>query len=373
VLYLFNSAFRPLYVKNVLNTLSLPSGWTNEYRYRATGDPRYVSPEVYAQLPALSTGTECVIVFIDRFGEGGYEYHPLRRGRYLSYGEVDGKVFFNIELGAFIYPRSVIGFGQHIVQALSTHGLPSLTNGDPACTTDGSYVVIAGDIFGRPQDHFTGEEAWAEAVEKLAETRAFSTTLTDTTVFFRSDVQERSANGTHLKPVLRDGLAVYAFRKDRQYDLSLTYRFPKQRTDTSAHAKVCIGFDDNLRALGDTMLTIDSYANRISTPFRSKRYVEDNSGRISLTSTDETGQPSVVIFDRPLQYELSESVGFWLQVVLALLLFSLAGAFIGVDFSKISPFSFGALWGAAWTKVVAALFQFGALFWGFRLIGKKFL
>ncbi len=34
MIYLFNSAFRALYRANVLNTLFLPEGYTNEYRYR---------------------------------------------------------------------------------------------------------------------------------------------------------------------------------------------------------------------------------------------------------------------------------------------------------------------------------------------------
>lgn len=35
-----------------------------------------------------------------------------------------------------------------------------------------------------------------------------------------------------------------------------------------------------------------------------------------------------------MQYQISESVAFWLQTALALLVFSVSGAFIGVDFSK---------------------------------------
>ena len=51
MLYVFNSAYRPLYTKNILNTLFLPYDWTNEYRYRHGQDSSNVGPETYAALP----------------------------------------------------------------------------------------------------------------------------------------------------------------------------------------------------------------------------------------------------------------------------------------------------------------------------------
>jgi hypothetical protein len=33
MIYIFNSGSRPIYQENILSTLFLPYGWTNEYRY----------------------------------------------------------------------------------------------------------------------------------------------------------------------------------------------------------------------------------------------------------------------------------------------------------------------------------------------------
>src|SRR5580704_7955048 len=118
MLYLFNSAFRPLYLKNVLNTLCLPAGCTNEYRYRHAGEPRYVAPGLYSSLPKLKVGTECVVIFIDRFAEGGYSYHPLRLADYVLYRDENEYIHFRIRLGQFIYAKNSADFEQTLLQDL---------------------------------------------------------------------------------------------------------------------------------------------------------------------------------------------------------------------------------------------------------------
>jgi len=128
---------------------------------------------------------------------------------------------------------------------------------------------------------------------------------------------------------------------------------------------------DNLKALGDTSISIDSHANSVFVPFSSKRYIEDNRGSVAMAPVDENGQPRLVISDSRIQFRIKDSAGFWVQTAVALLLFSLAGAFIGIDFSKLCPFSLHALFDTAWPKLIAGIIQTGSLFWVFRLVGKK--
>lgn len=271
MMYLFNSGYRPLYVKNVLNTIFLPSGYTNEYRYRYKGDPRHVPPAMYDQFTTLVQGTECVVCFIDRFAAQGYNYHPLRRGTYVSRREESDYIFIRVRLGDFIYPRNLSTFRQHIVQALGTAGLPALTGGDPESTNDGAYVIKCQSIFGQRDDYLSDDGAWTAAVRDLSGTRALASTPEQSPVFLRADIRQSATPGKRINPILRDNSARYELKKGNSCELLLTYRFPRQRTDQSARAQLEIKFGDNLRPLGNTLINIDSHANSIITPFSFKR------------------------------------------------------------------------------------------------------
>lgn len=369
MLYLFNSGYRPLYVRNVLNTLFLPEGCTNEYRYRYVGDPRHVPPAAYAKLPKLASGTECVVFFINRFGATGYNYHPLRRGTYLSFREENDYVYLRIQLDAFLYPRDLAAFRNHLERALVPAELPKLTGNDPKNKRDGAYVIFADSIFGQAQEYLKDDEAWTAVVQDLSETPALSTNAEQSPVFMKADV--RSTDSKRVAPVIHDGKSIYKLEKDKYYELLLTYQFPRQHAEPEARARAEIRLGDNLRALGQPSISIDSHKNSVPVPFIIKRYMEDSSGSISISPVDEPGQPKLLISQSTLPYEIRESTAFWLKMGGALLMFSLAGAFIGVDFSKLSPFSVPALFSAAWPKLIAVFIQTAALFWVFRLIGKK--
>jgi hypothetical protein len=371
MLYLFNSAFRPLYLKNVLNTLFLPDGCTNEYRYKYSGEPSNVPPATYSQILKLRSGTEAAICFIDRFGAAGYEYHPLRLGKYLSYRVADNYLYFSIELGPFIYARNPTAFKKHFIQALGPLGLPKLTGDDPQTSDDGAYAILGESIFDHTEDFSRGDSAWSSTVQALSETRALSPNQEQSPVFIKVDLHQRSNGTKRVAPALREDGSIFELEKDKSYELSFTYRFPEQRIDPGAKARADIKLGENLRLHGHPSINIDSHANSVLTPFSSKRYLEDISGSITLFPVDEPDRPVLLMSDYSLRYEIRESTGFWLKTGAALLMFSFSGAFIGVDFSKLSPFSLGALLTALWPKLVAGVIQTLALFWVFRLIGKK--
>ena len=63
MLYLFNSAFRSLYLTNVMNTLFLPAGYTNEYRYRRKPDSQ-IAPGLMEYLGQHKRAEACVVFVI---------------------------------------------------------------------------------------------------------------------------------------------------------------------------------------------------------------------------------------------------------------------------------------------------------------------
>src|ERR1017187_5979574 len=103
MLYLFNSAYRPLYTVNVLNTLTLPHGYVNEYRYKYSVKSKYLSTALFSSLGSLvSSNTDTVITFVDRFSDGGYTYHPLRKGRLVSWKQEGDQVFLRVSLADYV-------------------------------------------------------------------------------------------------------------------------------------------------------------------------------------------------------------------------------------------------------------------------------
>jgi len=371
MIYLFNSAFRPRYVRNVLNTLYLPEHCTNEYRYRFTGDKPSISAGFYSGLESLQSGIECIMTFIDRYAEGGYTYHPLRKARFLGYRVVADYVYLKVELLDFIYPQNPLRFKENLIAQLQDKGMPRLTEGNPEYQHDGYYAIESDSIFGRFEDFKTKDDAWTNAVTALSSTKALRTDDNQWPIFLKVGIQSRK-DTVSLTPTIQNQTALFQLTKDEVFELVLTYRFPQQRVDNTAQCRVDIKLGENIRALGGSSLTVDSASNSAIISLTTRRYAEDNRGNIELAGPSQT-KPLILIPDAPIEYLLEEGTGFWVQIIVALALYAIAGALIGVDFSKLSPFSWLALVKAALPRIGLAAIQAGGLFWLFKRIGKKVL
>jgi hypothetical protein len=370
MLYLFNSAYRPLYAANALNTLYLPTGYTNEYRYRHTGEPRYVSPAVFEAMPRFKAGKECVIVFVDRYSGNGYIYYPFRFGKYVTFRNVNEYTHLTIELGDFVYPRDLAASNQHLIQAIGTKGLPRLTDNDPDNRRDGNYVIDGDSIFGHAADFIRGEEAWNANVDAFSGTRMLRTDETQSPIFLRVDIQR---NRKRLNPKLKNDSSVFSLAKKTPYDLVFTYRYPRQRIDATAVAEILVETGDNLILLGSSRLRVNTHANSVVVPFSSKKYPEETVGVVKVSPMTPGGPPSLMLTQSDVRYKFSEPAFFVVQIWCALLLYSLFTALLGVDFSKLDPITVKAVLAAAWPKALLGLPQAIALFWLFWLVGKKVL
>jgi hypothetical protein len=371
MIYLFNSAFRPRYVRNVLNTLYLPEQCANEYRYRFTGDKPNISAGFYSGLGSLKPGIECVVTFIDRYAEGSYKYHPLRKAKFLGYRIVADYVYLKLELLDFIYPQNPQRFNENLTGQLNDKGIPRLTEGNPEYQHDGYYAIESDSIFGRFEDFKTKDDAWTSAVTALSSTRALRTDGDQWPVFLKAGIQSRK-DTISLTPIIQNQASLFQLTKDEVFELVLTYRFPQQRVDNTSQCRVDIKLGENIRALGGSSLTVDSASNSTVVSFTTRRYAEDNRGNIELETTSQT-KPQILLPDAYLEYLLEEGPGFWFQIIVALTLYAIAGALIGVDFAKLSPFSWAALARAALPRIGLAGIQAVGLFWLFKRIGKKVL
>jgi hypothetical protein len=371
MIYLFNSGYRALYRTNVLNTLFLPNGCTNEYRYRASGTPRYVAPDAYQSLKQAPRGEKAVIVFIDRFGNGGYVYHPLRLGELVITREENEQLFFRVKLQDFIYPRDLAEFNRQIAVSLIPHGLPRLAGANPESTADGYYAIPANSIFEQKEGFHFGQAAWLQAVESLYKTKAFASTATDQVVFVRGELKNKSA--VTLAPSLQNDSAVYDILKNSNYELVLTYRYPLQLSDQTKRAELELELGENLRPLGGKTIGIDSHANSEGFVFATKKFLEDDESSISFKFNALEPGATLLGPNRDLRFRIKDSRMFWLQIGLTLLLLSVLSVFMGIDLSKLKPLTLGNFFSQQWTKVLGGIAQTFVLFWMFRLIGKKVL
>src|ERR1700733_6243828 len=168
MLYLFNSAFRPKYSTNVLNTFFLESGCVNEYRYsHGNVDPQIKN----ARNPPAEK--HAVMMFIDRFHPAGFYFHPIRLLTYLQHESRGDQVYFRGKLGPFIYPNDVDEFQKSLLSAFSNKGLPRLPASGPESPAEGYFAFLGQSVLIDSQCKH-GDEAWAQSVENIAKTKVFA-------------------------------------------------------------------------------------------------------------------------------------------------------------------------------------------------------
>lgn len=169
MIYLFNSAYSKKYLSNVLNTLYLPFGSTNRYRYVI--DQNLNSNSLRDLKKAINQ--EVTIVFINRFGTNNYIYYPLRSGILLDIVESAPQAHFFVKLREHLSPRDHESLQKAIVTALGSEGLPSLSDDDPFCVRDGEYAINSEINITSNDDWFTEEEAWFTNAKLLSNCEAF--------------------------------------------------------------------------------------------------------------------------------------------------------------------------------------------------------
>jgi hypothetical protein len=426
MIYLFNSGSRPLYAIDALSSMALSEGATVLHRYRARGDHQQVHPDLlgamlgepprrmrrvrrerdwtvrlgaslrWSGIP-LPKAERVVVLFVDRYGESGYVYHPLRLGTLYDSWQRDDRVFFRVRLDRFIAAPEgqAVELTDRIRQALADKNPPTLVTGDPDSKNDGHYAVQGVDIFEKWPGLLFGESAWVATVQALSATRRLGSSANRTVVFLRSRLQRLKPDANAERPVLFAGAERIAVRKDWMYELRISYRCPAHFTGSGTVARLEVRHGDNLQLLEAESLPINAEADDLVVPITTRRYTEDRYSflRVSvqppLTSSvpvttplvdpneSHLTQPAEILGPRlNLLLALREGRGFWLKTITALVLFVMAGLVYGLSGKELGAVSPGeiprALWAQiTWPRIVAAVVQAGALFWLFRLIGKK--
>lgn len=364
MLYLFNSASRANYLENISNTLFYSNGWINDYRYRFSGNTIHVD---VSKIPELEeqVGKDVLIIFVDRFSTGEYCYLPIRKGKLRACYKDGDRIFFNVEVCDFIWPKDLKVFNGALAKAVPT--LPKLTDNNPEATNDGQYAVIGDDIIPRRGDYVHGQEAWQAITTALEETRAFSRKADSEAIFARinAPIKPRShkkSNNAYS--------SFYKVVKGRSYQFTIFYRYPGQHGNEAVTMKIIK--QDALKFITAESFSLNNNSNKHDIEFNVKRSTEELSDKFELEFTKSNTGITLITPHPSLALRISTGSRFWLQTCFAGILFILSNIIATFDFSKLTQPSIGeALALLNYWKVGAAILNAIALLWIFRLWGGK--
>lgn len=373
MIYVFNSGFRGRYTQNVLNTLLLPEGFVNRYRYRSRGDRVNISAEHRELLLDAKKGTEVAIVFIDRYTQPGYRYFPFRLGKLVEVREDGDQMFFFVKMGPYIWSHASAAMSQRLWTNLEKLGIPRLTHGDPKETNDGSYAVIGDSMFTDKDQFKWGDEAWEPIAKEISGMPAFNPTkeTPEYPVFARAQLFDNSGTKRVKPSITRKGKAYYRLSRGTEYVLNVRYLFPPQHDDVTNEARLSVNVSDSIRRLPDTEIRINAYVETAPQRLAVKRFADDSQASIDFHFDRDT-QPGVLGSDASLAVQIGDARWFWVATGLIVLIFVFGGALSGMDVPVGQRATFKMFWAQlTGLKGLGALVQAGCLFLLARLIGKS--
>ena len=161
ILYLFNSAARPAYKENLHKILALPVGGKVQFRYSI----EYHVPPGLGNIPPKC---KSLIVFVDRYSEGGYTYYPIRTATVIKTVERQNRFFLECRLSEYCGTNNPELFTKNLRETADK--APELTKGDPKVSSDGFYVQFAKEI---SDNLITDPNQWFNTVQRISRTKAF--------------------------------------------------------------------------------------------------------------------------------------------------------------------------------------------------------
>lgn len=404
MIYLFSSAYRPLYAIDILSVLALPAGASVVHRYRVRGGEyqhvhsklvtglaggrgvqrvRHMEDRLVRTLGELRRvglpapePAAVLLLFVDR--DDSYKYYPLRWSHLVASWERDNRLYFRVQLGDFVasHPKQVSAVSDRIKFSLGGEG-PHAPSGPAYPTRDGCYAVLAQDAVTGHADVVSGEDAWNAAVDSLGSTRTFESTDERPVVFVRTGLERRGGRGDE-RPTRSGSLERIVVRKETAYQLRLSYRSTSTKLEPPP-AEIVVDHGDSLQLLSIGPLLVQASADDFLVPLVTKRYAEDRytSVRIGVRPVEGSIATTVLGPSVNLLMGLREARWFWTKVFVGLAVVAATTLVAGVKPADLGTASTPAEVGRAllaqvtWWRLAAAAIQAAVLFALLRMIGKR--
>ena len=375
MIYLFNSAHRPNYTRNVAKTLFLPEGCINEYRYRFRGAKTNIDPtqvDEFLKFNNLRFNKEDVLIcFIDRFASSGYKYHSIRKGKLIKCYKEGDRFFFKVRLLDFISPNDNKVFESHIK---NIGKLPKLTDNDPNNDNDGFYAIINNDITKRKGDYIFGSDAWDKITNDIMEAKAFKSTNEQETVFARLSIKSNQWFKKNIQPIIKQDDQYFKIIKNHKYTLNFYYKYPNQVNNNSINLD--LSTDNSIKIISAKCILIDNYSNNSTIIISSIKNCEDKRGNLifEFKSNQAINPNNLISPNYTFSFKISEGLGFWVQILIATVLLGISEIIFSIDFSRINNMTLDVIISEITiTKLIGTIIKTIALFWIFKLVGKKII
>lgn len=338
MLYLFNTASRPLYLSNVLNTLYLPTDAINTHRWQQS----QVDEAIPDPCTALNTGTECTIVYAGLSDDAEPVYVPLRRGRLARPPKlIDGRFFFDVLEGDYLSAVDPAAYREALMQVLEGHRPPRRPH------EESNYVIRGSEV--DTSLLTVGPDAWRQTVDAIGALPAFRHG-DEPIAFFRAEVigadrsQVRNSVFDQHRGRLPIPTGIPAY-------IRLTYRFPG-----GVHTEE--GGEVELHAEGARWITKRRMSLSGASDSKEVGFEADSLGVRSISLSLTKGQ-QLLVPDAEFEIRVVRPIGFYLQVLAWLVVFAVA--------TYLSKATQG---NAGWTAVAASA-QTLVVVWAVRLFGQK--
>ena len=279
VLYLFNSALRPVYRENIYKILALPYGCKTQFRYSIE---KHVPEELISKsLPGL----DCIIVFIDRFSKNSYTYYPIRKGEILNAWSEGGRFFIECQLSGYCRADNQEQFTNILKN--KAKGSPELTNNDPNNIQDGYYVQLGEDV---NKILKTGDECWQTTVESISETQSFDIS---STAFVKISLSDKNNIDDNILP---NDDEVFYLTAGKTFDLKIIYFDPEKG---EGNKLIKASFPSPLKSLDTTQIKLGGVVDSINFEFETDKSLHSKSASIALEFL--VGDEQVYVINLPIK------------------------------------------------------------------------
>lgn len=279
IIYLFNSAIRPLYKENLLKILALPVGCVTQFRYTSKNN-------VPTDLDIESlVSSECIIVFVDRFSDSTYTYYPIRKGKVLSTKSGGGRIYLKCKLIEYCNVKDPVKFTSELKKNLT--GSPELTDKDPNNSNDGYYIQSGKNL---SDDLIIDSESWKSTIDMISNTKNL---YNDKPIFLKIILESLSGNKDKIK--FNDaGQAM--LKSDASYLINVLYNDPEQG---QAKKQIIVDIRSPLVNHEATKFNIGAGSDLLSISFETEKGLQPTFSAIKLIIKD--GEKEEFCVDIPVK------------------------------------------------------------------------
>lgn len=140
MLFLFNSAARAEYVKNVLNTINLPVGAVNDYQYSQTnGSYNYVDDSADIKELKKLKKDDVLISYMDR-DQYPFVFYPLRKGKLVDIKKEAGRLYYYVKLGEYVTAKDIQLYNSFLRENVEKFLYNETTADDGTITPNGFFA-----------------------------------------------------------------------------------------------------------------------------------------------------------------------------------------------------------------------------------------